>query len=167
MANRHDLVIAARAGDGDAYEWQLWNMDPRYYESWDLLRAGTTAPPAGTQLVTVAGVRTLFARNGSNKVPINPTFVNGDASIPGADEVLTWQMVDRSHGNGGFQVTAAIRGPSVAELEAQVQAVIASLHYAVPIVPLPTDGHPDARRRRLRSFSPSGGPRAGATTMPS
>jgi hypothetical protein len=117
-----------------------WNPQPPSglgYEPWNLLRA-ESAPPSGTQLVMVADVRAIYARNNSNQVPISPTVAN-DATIPGADEVLTWELVDRFVAFNGFKITAAIRGPNTADLEAQIQAVIASLHYVPAIVPLPTD----------------------------
>jgi hypothetical protein len=118
------------------FEWRF-NPGPDYSNLWSLLRA-ESAPPAGTQFVMVAGVRTIYARNLSNRVPINPT-VAGDATIPGADEVLTWELVDRFNGFNSFKITAAVRGPNAAALEAQAAAVIASMHYLPAIVPLATD----------------------------
>ena len=118
------------------FEWLTVN-EPSGYRPWSLMRA-ESAPPAGPQLVTVAGVRAIYARNLTNRVPISST-VAGDAAIPAADEVLTWELVDRFNGFNGFKITVAIRGPNTAALEAQVMAVIASMHYLPAIVPLATD----------------------------
>ena len=119
------------------FEWSPWTGDPKNPEPWDLMRAESPTPK-GAQLVMVAGVRALYARNLGDTVPIGPTQAE-DKKIPAAAEVLTWELVDRFDAFYGFKITAAIRGPNTAGLEAQVQALIASMHYVPAILPLPTD----------------------------
>jgi hypothetical protein len=108
-------------------------------KSWSLFDAETSQPPAGVQIVTVAGVRALFARSSSDHLPLGRTILSWNGWVPDADEILVWEMVDRFDAQTGFKITAAIRGPDVATIEAQVRAIVDSLAYDAPILPLATD----------------------------
>ena len=131
-----DLVPSSAA---ITFEFNEMSGGPDDNKTWNLLDAEMSTPPAATRVVSVAGVRALFARGTSDRLPLGTTIVFRYSSIPGADEVLVWEMVDRFDSAFGFKITAAIRGPDVARLDAQVQAIVASMSYVPAITPLPTD----------------------------
>ncbi len=62
-----------------------------------------------------------------------------DEAIPGASEVLTWGLPSQPDPGTGWEVVAAIRGPDVAQMEAQATAMVASIHFVPETVMLPTD----------------------------
>ncbi|HEX7495532.1 MAG TPA: hypothetical protein VF349_02750 [Candidatus Limnocylindrales bacterium] len=108
-------------------------------------------PLLGTTETTVGGLPALFERNGGASVPVTPVGpgYGGDPtfeSATGADVILTWylpgneaQPINPNNVGPPYRITAVLRGPNTAALEAQVRAVIASLEYDPAVIPLPTD----------------------------
>jgi len=117
------------------------------------LVAGQRIP--GTGETKVGGLPALFERTEGASVPnygpdiASPGFVTAPSveSATGADVILTWylpgnqaaQPINSDEIGPSYRITAALRGPNAAALEAQVQAVIASLEYDPAAIPLPAD----------------------------
>jgi hypothetical protein len=123
-------------------EIRFWvNAMPR----WNGLSAIAGVPAPGYTPTTVDGLAALFARSTNLVTAALPSalpsdFPRPDAEvIPDADEVLSWVLPTQISLGGNYTITAAIRGPNVAELESQVQAMVASLHWVPEPYRLPTD----------------------------
>jgi hypothetical protein len=98
-----------------------------------------------TQTVLVDGLPSLFAKSDSDIVP-HPDSGSPDSApalldpeqVAGADEVLWWALSTQLGLQQSYVITAAIRGPNTAELEAQVRALVASIHWVPEPYVLPT-----------------------------
>jgi hypothetical protein len=116
------------------------------------LVAGQRIP--GTGDTKVGGLPALFERTEGASVPnygpdmTSPGFVTAASieSATGADVILTWylpgneaQPINSNEVGPPYRITAVLRGPNTAALEAQVRAVIASMEYDPAAIPLPTD----------------------------
>ena len=69
-----------------------------------------------------------------------PAYVEtGDAGgpVPPGTTVVTWTLARPGSVDNYFTIHAQIRGPHVAPLRAQLDALVASLRYDPPVVPLP------------------------------
>ncbi len=96
---------------------------------------GLTLP--GYTQTTIDGLPALFQKT-TNSITRASILAPATQIVPNADEVLSW-LLPTQHALGGvFEVNAAIRGPNVAELDAQVRAMMASLRWE-PENSLPTD----------------------------
>jgi hypothetical protein len=91
----------------------------------------TEAPPAGSEPVTIGGLQARVTRPQWNKDPLT------GETITNADEVIDYRLVAPAWPFYGYVVTAALRGPNLPKLEAQVSAVMASLAYTPAIAPMP------------------------------
>lgn len=70
-----------------------------------------------------------------------PAYVEPASSVPAsvrADLSFVWTLAMPGSVDNYYTVSADIRGPGTAETKAQVDALIASLRYDPPVVPLPT-----------------------------
>ena len=104
---------------------------------WNGLSAidGLTLP--GYTRTTIDGLPALFQKT-TNAITNLSVMAPGTQVVPDADEVLTWLLPTQHAVHGVLEVDAAIRGPNVAELDAQVRAMMASLQWE-PENSLPTD----------------------------
>jgi hypothetical protein len=104
---------------------------------WNGLSAidGLTLP--GYTQTTIDGLPALFQKT-TNSITNASVLAPDTQVVPDADEVLTWLLPTQHALDGVFEVDAAIRGPNVAELDAQVRAMMASLRWE-PENRLPTD----------------------------
>jgi len=104
---------------------------------WNGLSAidGLTLP--GYTQTTIDGLPALFQKT-TNAITNLSVMAPGTQVVPDADEVLTWLLPTQHAVHGVLEVDAAIRGPNVAELDAQVRAMMASLQWE-PENSLPTD----------------------------
>ena len=68
---------------------------------------------------------------GAEPAAFTPQALEG---IPGSDRSLVWAVGVPGPDNNqkAYWITAGIRGPDVASIEAQVEAMIATIHVAVP-----------------------------------
>ena len=97
---------------------------------------GLTLP--GYTQTTIAGLPALFQKTTSSIT--NAGLFDATAEVvPDADEVLSWLLPTQHAIRGVFQIDAAIRGPDVAKLDAQVRAMMASLRWDPATYSLPTD----------------------------
>jgi hypothetical protein len=132
------------------FEWQGAVLGKSEFAVGSLAAAAWTSPPAESRKVTIAGLPSLFSRSSSSSVPFGSTALSGQRTIPGADEVLVWKLTSHYDVWHSYSITAAIRGPNTAELEAQVQAVMDSLRYVDPVTPLVDTAA--SRAAALRSY---------------
>jgi len=104
---------------------------------WNGLSAidGLTLP--GYTQTTIDGLPALFQKS-TNSITTPALFTPATQVVPDADEVLSWLLPTQHMLDGVFEVDAAIRGPNVAELDARVRAMMASLRWE-PENGLPTD----------------------------
>jgi hypothetical protein len=116
------------------------------------LVAGQRIPSTGE--TKVGGLPALFERTEGASVPnygpdmTSPGFVTAPSieSAIGADAILTWylpgnaaQPINPNDVGPSYRITAALRGSDTAALEAQVQAVMASMQYDPAVISLPAD----------------------------
>jgi len=77
-----------------------------------------------------------------------PAYVEQTAPLDpavGADASLTWTLSRPGFVDNFYTLTALMRGPHLAPIEAQLQALVASVRYDPPVVPLPVaSGAPEA-----------------------
>ena len=88
------------------------------------------SPPAGYEQVTVGGLPAFFSKTGQ--------------PFAGGDEILSWILSAPGNHGASYHLTAGIRGPEIPRLEAQVQAMVASVKF-IPATTLSTSSAvPDA-----------------------
>lgn len=104
--------------------------------TWNGLSAIDGLTPPGYTQTTIDGLPALFRETKNSITP--PVFAQGTQVVPDADEVLSWLLPTQHAIDGVYQVDAAIRGPNVADLDAQVRAMMASLQWE-PENGLPSD----------------------------
>jgi hypothetical protein len=101
-------------------------------------------------MTTVGGLPALFSQSSGSSVPELAMQLGWLApeTAAGAETVLVWQLpgnpTSDAYKAGTSQanpvrIVAAVRGPNVAAILAQVKAVVASIQYDPAVVPLPTD----------------------------
>ena len=132
------------------FEWEGAVPGRSEWAPGSLVGAAWSSPPTGSHAVSVAGLPALFARSDSDLVPMGSTALAGQTRVPNADEVLVWKLTSHFDLWHDYSITAAIRGPDVAGLEAQVQAVVDSIRYADPVTVLVDT--PAGREAGLASF---------------
>jgi hypothetical protein len=110
--------------------------------------SGTQFP--GWVSVAVDGLPSLFVRSMTGVAQAARSAdqqPEKEEVVPGADEVLSWAIPDQfANMVSGYVITAAIRGPNVAEQEAQVRTLIDSLHWVPEPYKLPTGAALDQAR---------------------
>jgi hypothetical protein len=82
--------------------------------------------PAGATSMTVGGLPAYLEES----IPVDPAV--------GADVSLTWTLSMPGSVDNFYTISALIRGPDVGPLKGQLRALVASLPYDPPVVPLPT-----------------------------
>lgn len=147
--NEHYIIVLGFVGSGSAGEpcteitpppgqsfphgvtcGALWNLAPGTvvvrFESDQLLGSDSPMvnPGPGLEPVEVGGLPAFFTRTGE--------------TVPNSNETLSWILSVPNDPGGSYHLTAGIRGPDVAALEAQVVAMVGSLEYDPPVVPLPS-----------------------------
>ena len=124
-------------------EWMLpeGSVEVRFWVAsgtrWDGVSAIDGYPLAGYNTTTVDGLPAMFAK--STGSISNAALVRPAETVPNADEVLSWVLPTQRELGGVYTIDAAIRGPNAAQLEAQVRAMIASLHWQPASYRLPRD----------------------------
>ena len=105
--------------------------------TWNGMSAADGLTLPGYTQTTVDGLPALF-RQTTNSITNASAFAPATQVVPDADEVLSWLLPTQHTLDGVLEVDAAIRGPNVAEMDAQVRAMMASLRWE-PANSLPTD----------------------------
>jgi hypothetical protein len=82
----------------------------------------TASRPAGSTALTVGGL---------------PAYLE-TVSTPAADEELRWTLSSPGMVDNFYSIDAQMRGPGIEAMRAQLEALIASVRYDPPVVPLPT-----------------------------
>jgi hypothetical protein len=100
---------------------------------YSVMTAAIENPPAGSEPIEIGGLQARVTRVQSNVDPLT------GETISDAEEVIEYRLVAPQWPFFGYVVTAALRGPNLSELEAQVSAAMASLAYTPAIAPMPTD----------------------------
>ena len=68
-----------------------------------------------------------------------PAYLERSPATTGGDtETLTWTLARPGTVDNFYTIRATLRGPDLAPVEAELQALIASLRYDPPVVPLPS-----------------------------
>ena len=90
-------------------------------------------PLAGAEPIVIGGLPAFYEEGPPS-----------DSSL-GADTSLTWTLSRPSSVDNYYTITALIRGPDLKPMTDALQALVASLHYDPPVVPLPlASGAPEA-----------------------
>jgi hypothetical protein len=76
-----------------------------------------------------------------------PAWVEAGTGVPG-DQGWTWTIARPGSTDNFYRITATVHGPDLATIRAQLDALVASLHYTTPVAALPTD--PGAAERAAR-----------------
>ena len=116
-------------------------------------------PGSGVTTTTVGGLPALFMRNAGAGIPELPapngnglmteSVTTDSGAVADDSTVLVWELPGNGTLAAGinvttpFRIVVAIRGPNSAAVEAQVQALVASIKYDPAVVSLPAD--PSAR----------------------
>ena len=100
---------------------------------YNIMTAISEAPPAASEAVMVGGLQARLTRIQGNK-----SSLTGE-TIPGADEILIYRLVEPKSIAFGYVITVALRGPDLAGLETQATEAMAGLRYTPEIMPMPTD----------------------------
>jgi hypothetical protein len=87
----------------------------------------------GAEAMTIDGLPARFAKTTAQLVP------DSTEAVAGASEVLWWGLTSHQEFGDGYTIVAAIKGPNVAQLEAEAKAVVASIHYVPEPTMLPGD----------------------------
>jgi hypothetical protein len=109
-----------------------WSADSPAY-TWTATDAIDGRVIPGAENLTVRGLPARFTTSSTNIPPY------GGEAIPGATEILWWGIPEPYQYSSGYSITAAIRGPDTAVLEAQAKALVASIQFAYQPPLLPTD----------------------------
>ena len=107
------------------------------------MMSGSLSRPPSVTTTTVGGLPAWFSRSSGSVIDPQSSVFRDTETATGADETMVWQLP----GNGTnlpstptlFRIVAALRGPNVQALEAEVQAVVASMKYDPAVIPLPSD----------------------------
>lgn len=81
--------------------------------------------PDGATLMTIGGLPAYV-----ETIPAPPSV--------GADTAMRWTISRPGMVDNYFTITAMIRGPDIDRLKGEVEAMVSSLRYDPPVVPLPT-----------------------------
>ncbi|HXR27001.1 MAG TPA: hypothetical protein VN771_03995 [Candidatus Baltobacteraceae bacterium] len=84
-----------------------------------------THVPSDATALTIGGLPGYVETNGP------------DAAVPGVDRTVTWTIAAPGFVDNYYTIYAQLRGPDLAGLQGQLDALIASLRYDPPITPLP------------------------------
>jgi hypothetical protein len=82
----------------------------------------TASRPAGSTALTIGGL---------------PAYLE-TISTPAADQELRWTLSSSGLVDNFYSLDAQMRGPGIEAMRAQLEALIASVRYDPPVVPLPT-----------------------------
>ncbi|MGD0121164.1 MAG: hypothetical protein ABSC46_01235 [Candidatus Limnocylindrales bacterium] len=105
-------------------------------------------PGAGVTATVVGGVPAWFSRTSGTAIaelPMPDGIGGSIESAAGAETILVWELPGNETRETGmntrdnFRIVAAVRGPSAGALEAEVRALVDSIKYDPPVVPLPAD----------------------------
>jgi hypothetical protein len=91
------------------------------------------ADPGGGARTTVGGLPAIRAVE--------------DRAFAGTIRTITWTLARPGSVDNSYKITAELRGPDLDRLEAQVDAMVASLRYDPPVVPLPAGPAGEAAMR--------------------
>jgi hypothetical protein len=121
-----DVVLRFQKGDISGQSLESWSTDPAF------------------TMTTVGGLPALFSQSSGSGVPelARPGLGAPTETAAGAETVLVWQLPGNPTGASQVipvRIVAAVRGPNVAAIVAQVQAVVASIQYDPAVIPLPSD----------------------------
>ncbi len=61
-----------------------------------------------------------------------------DAAVPGVDRTVTWTIARPGSISNVFMIEAQLRGPDLDRLQAQLDAMVATIRYDPPATPLPS-----------------------------
>jgi hypothetical protein len=104
----------------------------------------------GETITRVGGLPALFSESSGSVIPELAAFSSAviapsTETAVGAERVMVWELPGNPTGQVGtyqqtsFRIVAAVRGPNTGALEAEAQALVASIKYDPAVVPLPTD----------------------------
>jgi hypothetical protein len=117
-----------------AFRFEIAPPWPYHTDSaWTAQRAVTGTDIPGAEALTIDGLPARFAKSTTDAIPFSTEMVSG------ATEVLWWGLTSQLQFQFGYSIVAAIKGPNVAELEAQAKAFVAGIHYLPETAMLPTD----------------------------
>ena len=85
-----------------------------------------TQVPSDATALTIGGLPGYVETNGP------------DAAVPGVDRTVTWTIATPGFIDNDFTIYAQLRGPDLTRLQAQLDALIASLRYDPLPTPLPS-----------------------------
>lgn len=85
-----------------------------------------TQVPSDATALTIGGLPGYVETNGP------------DAAVPGVDRTVTWTIAAPGFVDNYYTIYAQMRGPDLGRLQAQLDALVASLRYDPPATPLPT-----------------------------
>lgn len=85
-----------------------------------------TQVPGDATPLTIGGLPGYIETNGP------------DAAVPGVDRTVTWTIAAPGFIDNYYTIEAQLRGPDLDRMQAQLDALVASLRYDPPATPLPS-----------------------------